>query len=372
MATVVSRPTPSFGRGALGQKRLLKEYKQMQEMAKNKEDMNGIYAEPSPDNLFVWYFLFEPEEEPYSRGQYLGKVVLPEEYPFKPPELYMLTPNGRFEVNTKICTTMSSYHPETWKSIWTIRTVLLGLLSYFHETGSLGIGCTLTPEFRKKQLAEQSWGWNKKHVVAGMLFADRLFDENPKVEKAEIMLNPVFTSFFRAAGDFVMAPFKGAALGCEQCQKNPDTNKEEEEIEISPVKPKRDVDDPVVKFESGGGKKTEQEEHQGGGETGSTAGQMGGGLGLVGKQDGDGEVEEQLQAGELFRQVLPAKKLFETSSTHDEHGNEQVSSNGGGRGASASSGKEVPQEKGGEDEGGDLRRVTHVPSPTRNRSWWAL
>ena len=100
----------------LGRNRLMKEFKQQVTATRNGEPNNGIYAQPNPENWFEWFYLFEPEQPPFKGGQYFGKILLPEQYPFKPPELYMLTPNGRFEPGKKICTSMSSYHPETWDS----------------------------------------------------------------------------------------------------------------------------------------------------------------------------------------------------------------------------------------------------------------
>ena len=32
-----------------------------------------------------------------------GKVIFPPQYPYKPPSILMLTPNGRFATNTKLC-----------------------------------------------------------------------------------------------------------------------------------------------------------------------------------------------------------------------------------------------------------------------------
>lgn len=32
-----------------------------------------------------------------------GKVIFPAQYPYKPPSILMLTPSGRFAVNTKLC-----------------------------------------------------------------------------------------------------------------------------------------------------------------------------------------------------------------------------------------------------------------------------
>ena len=36
------------------------------------------------------------------------------DYPFKPPSLLMVTPNGRFETGQRLCLSMSDFHPETW------------------------------------------------------------------------------------------------------------------------------------------------------------------------------------------------------------------------------------------------------------------
>ncbi len=55
------------------------------------------------------------------------------EYPFKPPAIMMLTPNGRFKTNTRICMSMSDYHPETWNPLWSVASILTGLLSFMLE-----------------------------------------------------------------------------------------------------------------------------------------------------------------------------------------------------------------------------------------------
>lgn len=48
-----------------------------------------------------------------NRGQ--GRIILPPEYPLKPPNIVLLTLNGRFEVGTKICLSISAHHPESWR-----------------------------------------------------------------------------------------------------------------------------------------------------------------------------------------------------------------------------------------------------------------
>jgi len=36
----------------------------------------------------------------------------------QPPDIKMMTPNGRFEVGKKICTTFTSFHKESWSPIY--------------------------------------------------------------------------------------------------------------------------------------------------------------------------------------------------------------------------------------------------------------
>lgn len=45
-----------------------------------------------------------PDGTEFEGGLYHFRIVLPAEYPFRPPSIMMLTPNGRFELNTKVST----------------------------------------------------------------------------------------------------------------------------------------------------------------------------------------------------------------------------------------------------------------------------
>ena len=65
-----------------------------------------------------------PEETPFAGGLYHGRIILPSQYPYKPPEFMFLCPTGRFEVGKKICLSISQHHPELWQPGWDIRTGL--------------------------------------------------------------------------------------------------------------------------------------------------------------------------------------------------------------------------------------------------------
>ena len=81
-------------------------------------------------SYFRHYVVAGPENSPYEGGYYHGKLVFPPQYPFKPPSIYMITPNGRFKCNTRLCLSISDFHPDTWNPAWSVSTILTGLLSF--------------------------------------------------------------------------------------------------------------------------------------------------------------------------------------------------------------------------------------------------
>ncbi|NXB37761.1 UB2J1 enzyme, partial [Eulacestoma nigropectus] len=109
------------------------------------------------DNLFEWHFTVRgPPDSDFDGGIYHGRIVLPPEYPMKPPSIILLTANGRFEVGKKICLSISGHHPETWQPSWSIRTALLAIIYFMPTKGEGAIGSLdYTPEERRA-LAKKS------------------------------------------------------------------------------------------------------------------------------------------------------------------------------------------------------------------------
>jgi len=134
-----------------------------------------IYAKPEENNLFHFhYVLLGPPETPYAGGIYHGVLVFPENYPFKPPAIKMFTPNGRFEVNKRLCVTMSDYHPETWSPLWNVDKILMGLLSFMTEDGGRAIGSIKQTDAECKKYAKESLTWNMEHPEFESLFSGML------------------------------------------------------------------------------------------------------------------------------------------------------------------------------------------------------
>ena len=101
----------------------------------------------------------------------MGKLVFPECYPYKPPSVYMLTPSGRFKSNTKLCLSMSDFHPETWNPMWSVSSVLTGLLSFMLGNEDT-VGSMHSSDAEKRKLAVSSHDWNAKDKVFRVLFPE--------------------------------------------------------------------------------------------------------------------------------------------------------------------------------------------------------
>lgn len=77
-------------------------------------------------SLRTWHFSFTGlPGSPYEGGLYHGRILLPPDYPSRPPSLQLLSPSGRFKINTDICISASAFHPETWQPhLWSIHSLV--------------------------------------------------------------------------------------------------------------------------------------------------------------------------------------------------------------------------------------------------------
>lgn len=129
----------------------------------------------SNSDLSVWYIKFHDlQDECYLGGEYILKISIPETYPYAPPDFRMMTPNGRFDVNKKLCFSNSGYHAESWSPLWNLKTIILGFLSFFLETDSEGIGHLRVSDSVKKKYAAESKNYNKTKFP-NIVFSDNGF-----------------------------------------------------------------------------------------------------------------------------------------------------------------------------------------------------
>ncbi|GKZ00403.1 hypothetical protein MPSEU_000993300 [Mayamaea pseudoterrestris] len=145
---------------AIAANRLRKELLKLQQ-----DPPPGIIAEPKESDILVWFYaLCGPSETPFEKGIYVGKLKFPSDYPMKAPDIYMLTPSGRFDINKKLCLSMSSFHPESWSPTWSVSSIIQGIQS-FMSSDEVTTGGMIATDTERRRLADESAAYNKTNYI---------------------------------------------------------------------------------------------------------------------------------------------------------------------------------------------------------------
>ncbi|KAE8901076.1 hypothetical protein PF005_g7898 [Phytophthora fragariae] len=169
-------------------KRLRKEYLAMQ-----RKPVDYIQAVPVESNILEWHYVITgTKDTPYEGGFYHGKLKFPPEYPMKPPSVMMITPNGRFKTNQRLCLSMSDFHPETWNPMWSVSSILTGLYSFMLENQAT-LGSISTTDAQKRKYAAASLETNCTNATFQKLFPDLLALQEERERDQELLrqLSPV-------------------------------------------------------------------------------------------------------------------------------------------------------------------------------------
>jgi len=165
---------------ALALNRLRKELREME-----KKPVENIRARPLENNVLEWHYVLNGQKgSAFEGGWYHGIVTFPPSYPMKPPSIQMLTPNGRFKIATRLCLSMSDFHPETWNPMWSVGTILMGLYSFMSEDQPT-YGSIVTTDAFKRKAAQESLDYNCKNSTFASLFPElvELNEEEKKKKK---------------------------------------------------------------------------------------------------------------------------------------------------------------------------------------------
>lgn len=160
-----SRPVPT----PAAVKRLTREY---QKLLADPDPLMSAHWDIENDDILVWHFVFKGAEgTPYENGWYLGKFVLSPQHPFRPPAIYMITPNARLKTDMRLCTTFSDYHPEQWGAGWPIKSMVIGLQSFLADSDPT-YGSINASDEERRRLARESIAWNRRHPAYRAYFGD--------------------------------------------------------------------------------------------------------------------------------------------------------------------------------------------------------
>jgi len=107
----------------------------------NKNKPDGIYLWIDKKNIFQQYALIMgPENTPYFGGFYFFDIKYPDNYPQTPPNINMITINGKVRFNPnlyqcgKVCLSiLGTWSGPSWKPIMNIRLVLNSISSLLGE-----------------------------------------------------------------------------------------------------------------------------------------------------------------------------------------------------------------------------------------------
>jgi len=124
--------------------------------------------------MLEWHFVLHslPEDSPYAGGCYHGKMLFPEGYPHAAPSIMMLTLNGRLETGTRLCLSMTDFHPESWNPAWSVESILVGMISFMVDDRDSGIGAVSSTDETRRHLAKESWTSNIKDEEFCELFPE--------------------------------------------------------------------------------------------------------------------------------------------------------------------------------------------------------
>ncbi|CCD73701.1 UBC core domain-containing protein [Caenorhabditis elegans] len=143
-------------------RRLQKDYAKLMQ-----DPVDGIKALPNEDNILEWHYCLRGSPDtPFYGGYYWGKVIFKENFPWSPPAITMITPNGRFQTNTRLCLSISDYHPESWNPGWTVSAILIGLHSFMNENSPAAGSIAGTPQDQRmyaaasKEFNVKVYNWN--------------------------------------------------------------------------------------------------------------------------------------------------------------------------------------------------------------------
>lgn len=131
---------------------------ELRELQQNKPDNFAVCLIGS--DLLVWHFVIKgPRDSPFEGGVYHGVLRFTQNYPYEPPNIQFLTPNGRWVTNSDVCLSFTSYHPELWSPGWGVDGMLTSVIAFMPTPGEGALGAIDTSDEERRRLARESRDW---------------------------------------------------------------------------------------------------------------------------------------------------------------------------------------------------------------------
>lgn len=119
-------------------------------------------------SLRVWYVMltgFTGNNDEYVGGEYLVRMEIPVDFPFAPPHFYLLTPNGLYDCEHKVCISIGEFHSEDYRAALGVsgfcEQLVSGLIGW--KDIDHGISISITTVDQKRAFALASKEYNQNH-----------------------------------------------------------------------------------------------------------------------------------------------------------------------------------------------------------------
>lgn len=104
----------------------------------------------------------------------------------------MHTPSGRFQTSTRLCLSISDFHPKSFNPAWSVSTILIGLLSFMNSEEMTAGSLSASKQERKWHAARSRW-WNStgggsagaKRPVAGNVISGSKGSSNNNIKAGD-------------------------------------------------------------------------------------------------------------------------------------------------------------------------------------------
>lgn len=116
----------------------------------------------------TWYILlsgFSGNDDEFKGGEYLCRMFAPEKFPFEPPQFYLMTENGVYGVDKKVCINIGEYHKDQYRAALGMagfaNQLVSGMVGWRELGGGIEIHKTSVDAKKKNAAVSRASNWQK-------------------------------------------------------------------------------------------------------------------------------------------------------------------------------------------------------------------
>lgn len=131
-------------------------------------------SEEDPQKWYIIIRNIQGNNGEFNGGEYLFRMIAPNNFPYGPPEFYAMTPNGLYNLEVKVCISIGVYHADQYRAglgmAGFAEQLMSGLVGWSSMGG--GINITKTTAEEKRVMAAASVAHNRRHhaqIIAAVM-----------------------------------------------------------------------------------------------------------------------------------------------------------------------------------------------------------